>query len=270
MSARRLFPASIVGLILVFLAFPIVVVAVVSFSSATYLTFPPPAFGLNWYAAYFGSADWLRPTWLSIWVAACVVVLSTFLGTLASLGIARLPRPLRVLASGLILSPLIVPVIVVAIGIYYAFSRYGLIGTPIAMVLAHTCLAVPFVVTSVSASLAGIDPRLEQAALGLGATPGGTFWQVTLPLIRPGVLVGALFAFITSFDELVVALFLSGSGAVTLPRRMWDDLRFQIEPTIAAVSTLTIVLTAALLFGAHLLRRRMEQNRTATSSAAAP
>jgi putative spermidine/putrescine transport system permease protein len=137
-------------------------------------------------------------------------------------------------------------------------------------VLAHTCLAVPFVVTSVSASLAGIDPRLEQAALGLGATPGATFWQVTLPLIRPGVLVGALFAFITSFDELVVSLFLSGSGAITLPRRMWDDLRFQIEPTIAAVSTLTIVLTAVLLGAAHLLRKRAEQTRTATSSAAAP
>ena len=142
--------------------------------------------------------------------------------------------------------------IIVAIGIYYAFSRYGLVGTPIGLVLAHTCLAVPFVVTSVSASLAGIDPRLEQAALSLGATPGGTFFQVTLPLIRPGVLVGALFAFITSFDELVVALFLSGSGAVTLPRRMWDDLRFQIDPTIAAVSTLTIVLTAALMGCAHL------------------
>jgi putative spermidine/putrescine transport system permease protein len=169
---------------------------------------------------------------------------------------------LRMLASGLILSPLIVPVIVVAIGLYYAYSRYGLIGTPIALVLAHTCLAVPFVVTSVSASLAGIDPRLEQAALSLGATPGGTFFQVTLPLIRPGVLVGALFAFITSFDELVVALFLSGSGAITLPRRMWDDLRFQIDPTIAAVSTLTIVLTAALLAGAHLLRRRSERLQT--------
>ncbi len=135
-----------------------------------------------------------------------MVVLSTLLGTLAALGIARLPRALRVVATGLILSPLIVPVIVVAIGIYYAFSRYGLVGTPIGLVLAHTCLAVPFVVTSVSASLAGIDPRLEQAALSLGATPGGTFFQVTLPLIRPGVLVGALFAFITSFDELVVAL----------------------------------------------------------------
>lgn len=260
--ANRLLPTTIVGLILLFLAFPIIVVFVVSFSSASYLTFPPPAFGLKWYEAYFGNADWLRATFLSIWVAASVVLLATTLGTMAAIGITRLPRPLRVVATGLILSPLIVPVIVVAIGLYYAFSRYGLVGTPIAIVLAHTCLAVPFVVTSVSASLAGIDPRLEQAALSLGATPGSTFWQIILPLIRPGVLVGALFAFITSFDETVVALFLSGSGAVTLPRRMWDDLRFQIDPTIAAVSTLTVVMTALLLASAHFLRKRTEQLRT--------
>ena len=256
MNAGSLMRLTVVGLILVFLAFPIVVVLVVSFSEASYLTFPPPGFGLRWYRAYFENADWLRPTWLSIWVGACVVVLSTVLGTLAALGIAKLPRAPRIVVSGLVLSPLIVPVIVVAIGIYYAYSRYGLVGSPMALVLAQTCLAVPFVVTSVSASLAGIDPRLEQAALSLGATPHGTFFQVTLPLIRPGVVVGALFAFITSFDELVVALFLSGSGAVTLPRRMWDDLRFQIDPTIAAVSTLTIVLTVVLMGCAHLLRRR--------------
>ncbi len=256
MKAASLMRVGVVGLILFFLAFPIVVVLVVSFSEATYLTFPPPGFGLRWYRAYFESADWLRPTWLSIWVAACVVVLSTVLGTLAAMGIAKLPRAAKIVVSGLVLSPLIVPVIVVAIGIYYAYSRYGLVGSPMALVLAQTCLAVPFVVTSVSASLAGIDPRLEQAALSLGATPHGTFFQVTLPLIRPGVVVGALFAFITSFDELVVALFLSGSGAVTLPRRMWDDLRFQIDPTIAAVSTLTIVLTVVLMGCAHLLRKR--------------
>ena len=256
MTATRLLPAMVVGLILLFLALPIVVVMLVSFSSATYLTFPPPALGLRWYRAYFGSYDWLRPTWLSLWVAAIVVVLATFLGTLAAVGIARLPGALRVLASGLIVSPLIVPAIVAAIGIYYAFARYGLVGTSAGLILAHTCLAVPFVVTSVTASLAGIDPRLEQAALSLGATPRGTFFQVTLPLIRPGVLVGALFAFITSFDELVVALFISGSGAVTLPRRMWDDLLYQIEPTIAAVSTLTIVLTIVLMGSAQLLRKR--------------
>ncbi|WP_421998316.1 ABC transporter permease [Reyranella sp.] len=257
--AARLLPAGIVGLILLFLAFPILVVVVVSFSSATYLTFPPPAFGLRWYEAYFSSADWLRPTWLSLWVAAATVVLATLLGTVAALGITRLPRTLRVLVAGLVLSPLIVPGIVVAIGIYYAFAHYGLVGTPIGLIIAHTCLAVPFVVTSVTASLSGIDPRLEQAALSLGATPRATFFQVALPLIRPGVLVGALFAFITSFDELIVALFISGSGAVTLPRRMWDDLRFQIDPTIAAVSTLTIVLTVALMWGAHALRRHAEK-----------
>jgi len=256
MTVARLLLATVVGLILLFLALPIVVVMVVSFSSASYLTFPPPALGMRWYTAYFTSDDWLRSTWLSVWVAACVVALATFLGTLAAVGIGRLPRALRVLAAGLIVSPLIVPVIVAAIGIYYAFARYGLVGTPVGLILAHTCLAVPFVFISVSASLAGIDPRLEQAALSLGATPSGTFFQITLPLIRSGVVAGALFAFVTSFDELVVALFISGSGAVTLPRRMWDDVLYQIEPTIAAVSTLTIVLTVVLMGCAHLLRRR--------------
>jgi putative spermidine/putrescine transport system permease protein len=212
--------------------------------------------GVRWYRAYLGSREWLDSTWLSLAVAGCVVALATILGTLAALGLRRLPPAMRAVIGALILSPLIVPGIVVAIGIYYVFARYHLVGTPAGLVLAHTCLAVPFVVTSVSASLAGLDRRLEQAALSLGATPWGTFRQVTLPLIRPGVLIGALFAFITSFDELIVALFLSGSGAITLPRRMWDDLRFAIDPTIAAVSTLTIILSAMLLLGAHLLRQR--------------
>ncbi|SDB67808.1 ABC transporter permease [Belnapia rosea] len=259
MKGFRILGGGVLTLLLIFLAAPILLVGIVSFSSATYLTFPPPEFGLRWYRAYLGSRDWLDATWLSIVVAAAVVVVSTVLGTLAALGLARLPRGLRVAATGLILSPLIVPGIVVAIGVYYAYSRYGLVGSPLGLVLAHSCLAVPFVVTSVSASLAGLDPRLEQAALSLGATPLGTFRQVTLPLIRPGVLVGALFAFITSFDELIVSLFISGSGAVTLPRRMWDDLRYAIDPTIAAVSTLTVVLTAALMGAAHWLKRRGER-----------
>jgi putative spermidine/putrescine transport system permease protein len=243
-------------LMLLFLALPILLIIIVSFSSAAYLTFPPPALGLRWYHAYFGSAEWLEATALSVLIASAVVVLATTLGTLAALGLTRLPPRTRGLVTGLVLSPLIVPTIVVAIGIYYAFSRYGLIGSPVAMVLAHTCLAAPFVVTSVSASLAGFDRRLEQAARSLGATPWGAFRQVTLPSIRSGVAVGALFAFITSFDELIVALFLSGAGAVTLPRKMWDDLRFAIDPTIAAVSTLTIVLTAGILAGVQLLRKR--------------
>ena len=242
--------------VLLFLALPILLIVVVSFSSAAYLTFPPPAFGLRWYRTYFGSAEWLSATGLSFVVAFSVVLLATILGTLAALGLARLPRAARAAVGALILSPMIVPTIIVAIGVYYAFARYGLIGTPLGLVLAHTCLAVPFVATSVGASLAGFDRRLEQAARSLGATPWGAFRQVTLPLIRSGVLVGALFAFITSFDELIVALFLSGSAAITLPRRMWDDLRFAIDPTIAAVSTLTILLTMLLLAAAHLLRAR--------------
>ena len=246
----------IVALVLLVMIAPIVVVVVLSFSSASYLTFPPPALGLRWYRAYLGSRDWLAATALSIEVAVTVVILSTVLGTLAALGLARLGRVARMLAAGLILSPLIMPVIIVAIGVYYAFARFGLVGTPAGLVLAHSCLAVPFVVTSVGASLAGFDRRLEMAASGLGATPFGTFRQVTLPLILPGVLVGALFAFITSFDELVVSLFLSGANAVTLPRRMWEDLRYALDPTIAAVSTLTIVVTVLPLLWVHWIRRR--------------
>jgi putative spermidine/putrescine transport system permease protein len=243
-------------LALVFLALPIIIVVALSFSSASYLTFPPPAFGVRWYRAYLGSREWLDSTWLSIAVASSVAVIATTLGTLAALGLRHLTGAVRTAIGALILSPLIVPGIVVAIGIYYAFATFRLVSTALGLVLAHTCLAVPFVVTSVSVSLAGLDRRLEQAALSLGATPTGTFRQITLPLIVPGVLVGALFAFVTSFDELIVTLFLSGSGAITLPRRMWDDLRFAIDPTIAAVSTLTIALSAALLLGAHVLRQR--------------
>jgi putative spermidine/putrescine transport system permease protein len=243
-------------LALVFLALPIIIVVALSFSSASYLTFPPPAFGVRWYRAYLGSREWLDSTWLSIAVASSVAVIATTLGTLAALGLRHLTGAVRTAIGALILSPLIVPGIVVAIGIYYVFATFRLVSTALGLVLAHTCLAVPFVVTSVSVSLAGLDRRLEQAALSLGATPTGTFRQITLPLIVPGVLVGALFAFVTSFDELIVTLFLSGSGAITLPRRMWDDLRFAIDPTIAAVSTLTIALSAALLLGAHVLRQR--------------
>jgi putative spermidine/putrescine transport system permease protein len=236
-----------VWLVLAVMIAPILVVGLLSFSSASYLSFPPPALGVRWYAAYFGSRDWLAATWLSVEVGAMTVVCATVLGTAATLGMARLPGWARTLASGLVLSPLVVPGIVVAIGVYYAFAPFGLVGTKLGLVLAHTCLAVPFVVTSVGASLAGFDRRLEMAALSLGATPWGTFRQVTLPLIRPGVVVGALFAFVTSFDELIVSLFLSGSSAVTLPRRMWEDLRYALDPTIAAVSTLTILVTVVPL-----------------------
>jgi putative spermidine/putrescine transport system permease protein len=256
MTAGQRVMRVVVALILLVMILPIVVVVLLSFSSASYLTFPPPAFGVRWYREYLGSRDWMAATWLSLEVCIAVVALSTVLGTAAAMGLARLPAMVRSLATGLILSPLIMPVIVVAIGLYYAFARFGLVGTPAGLILAHTCLAVPFVVTSVGASLSRFDRRLEMAALSLGATPFGAFRQVTLPLILPGVLVGGLFAFITSFDELVVALFLSGANAVTLPRRMWEDLRYALDPTIAAVSTLTIAVTVLPLLWLHWTRTR--------------
>ena len=210
---------------------------------------------------YATRADWLDATWLSVWVGVAVAVLATLLGTLASFGLVRGRFPLRGVVSGLIISPLVIPAIVSSIGIYYAFSRFGLSGTPLGLVLAHTCLAVPFVVAVVSSTLVGFDRRLEFAAMSLGANRWATFRQVTLPIIRPAILAGAFFAFITSFDELVVALFLSGSGAITLPRRMWDELRFEIDPTIAAVSTLLVALTVVLFVCAEALRRRGERLR---------
>jgi len=258
----------IAGLVLFYLILPILVVIPLSFSSASYLSFPPPGFSLHWYRNFFTRADWISSAWLSIWVGLAVTVLATALGTPASVALVRGRFAGKGLVNAFILSPLIVPGIIVAIGIYFFYARLGVVGNPIALVLAHTCLAVPFVVINVSATLYGFDERLEYAAMSLGASPWGAFRQVTLPLIRPGVLAGSLFAFITSFDELIVALFVSGTAAVTLPRRMWEGIRFEIDPTIAAVSTILVAFSGALLLTAELLRRRSERLRTASPTAA--
>ncbi|MDP9472636.1 MAG: ABC transporter permease [Chloroflexota bacterium] len=254
---------AVTGLILFYLVFPIFVVIPVSFSSAKYLQFPPPGFSLQWYEKYLTRSDWTGATWLSVQVAAGTALLATLLGTLAALALVRGRFWGRDLINAFVVSPMIIPSIIVAIGIYFFYARIQLIGSPFALVLAHTALAVPFVVVNVSATLVGFDERLEYAAMNLGANRRQTFLKVTLPLIRPGVLTGALFAFVTSFDELIVALFISGTGAVTLPRKMWDGIRQEIDPTIAAVSTIFIVLSVLVLVSAELLRQRSERLRTA-------
>lgn len=250
------------GFVFLYLIFPILIVVPLSFSSGTYLSFPPPGFSLRWYQNFFGRPDWLAAASLSIWVGVAAMALATALGAPAAIALVRSNFIGKDLLVGFIISPLIAPVIIVAIGIYFFYASLGLVGNPLALVIAHTCLAVPFVVINVSATLQGFDERLEHAAMNLGATPWRTFWQVTFPIIRPGILAGALFAFISSFDELVVALFVSGSTAVTLPRKMWDSIRFEIDPTIAAVSTILVVLTAVLFLSAELLRRRSERLRS--------
>jgi putative spermidine/putrescine transport system permease protein len=260
----------VAALVLLYLVFPILVVVPLSFSAGTYLSFPPPGFSLRWYVNFLSRSDWLGAASLSLWVGGAVMVSATALGAPAALALVRSRFPGKNLLTGFIISPLIAPVIIVAIGIYFFYARLGLVGNPFALVIAHTALAVPFVVINVSATLQGFDERLEQAAMNLGATPWRTFWQVTFPIIRPGVLAGALFAFISSFDELVVALFVSGTSAVTLPRKMWESIRFEIDPTIAAVSTMLIGLTGALFLSAELLRRRSERLRTGTLAADLP
>ncbi len=252
----------VVGIVILYLIFPILVIIPLSFSSARYLSFPPPGFSLQWYHKFFSRSDWLNAAFLSIWIGLSVMVLATVLGTAASLGLVRGRFRGRQSINTFLVSPMVVPSIIVAIGVYFFYSRIGLVGHPIALIIAHTALAVPFVVVNVSATLYGFDERLEYAAMNLGANRWQTFWRVTLPIIRPGVLAGALFAFITSFDELIVALFVSGTGAVTLPRKMWDSIRFEIDPTIAAVSTILILFTGTLFLSAEMLRRRSERLRT--------
>jgi putative spermidine/putrescine transport system permease protein len=254
------------GAVLGYLIFPIIIVVPLSFSSGTYLRFPPPGFGLRWYRNFFERSDWIDSAWLSMEIGLAATVLATMLGTPAALALVRSRFRGRELVNAFIISPLIVPAIIVAIGIYFFYARLGMIGNPISLVIAHTCLAVPFVVINVSATLYGFDERLEYAAMSLGATRWRTFWQVTFPIIRPGVLAGALFAFITSFDELVIALFVSGTTAVTLPRKMWESIQFEIDPTIAAVSTMLVAVTGGLFLMAELLRRRAERLRTEVPS----
>jgi len=257
----RILLYGIVGLVFFYLLFPILIVIPLSFSSGRYLAFPPPGFSLQWYGNFFSRAAWTDAAWLSIWVGCSVTALSTLLGTPAAIGLVRGRFIGKSVANALILSPVVAPGIVVAIGLYFAYAKYGLVGSPFALVLGHTALAVPFVVINVSSALYGVDRRLEYAALNLGATPWATFWQVTLPLVRPGIFAGAVFAFITSFDELLVALFLSGSTAVTLPRRMWEQVRFDIDPTLASASTLLVTATTCLMISAELFRRRSERRR---------
>ena len=242
--------------IFIYLVIPIFVIIPISFSSAKYLQFPPQGFSLQWYADYFGTRTWLLATFVSLEVATLTMIVATILGTLASLALVRGDFKGKKLLYGIILSPMIIPVIITAVGIYYFFAKIHLIGNVTGLVLAHTVLALPFVVVNVTATLQGFDVTLERAALSLGANRFVTFMKVTFPLLRSGIISGALFAFITSFDEVVIAIFIAGSRAVTLPKQMWDGIRIAINPTISAVASLLIVFSIFLLIFFEVLRRR--------------
>jgi putative spermidine/putrescine transport system permease protein len=254
-SLGRAVLASFAGLVSLFLVLPSVIVVPMSFNADNLLRFPPQGFSLVWYQTYLAQEDWRTATLNSLAIALATTVLATALGTLAALALIRGRIALRSLYIYLMLTPMIVPPIVSAVSMYGVFAGLKLVGTLPGMVLAHTVLALPFVVINVAAVLQRMDWRVEQAARSLGASALSAFFLVTLPLIRPGIVVAAIFAFITSFDEVVVALYISGSSAMTLPVQMWSGLRFEINPVVAAVSTLLLGISIVSLFGIGLLRR---------------
>jgi len=249
----------------VFLVLPVTIIFPLSFSASPYLEFPPRGWSLQWYRNYFGRPDWIGATLLSLKVGVATSVLATCIGTLAAFGFTRRQFRGQNLLLGLVLSPILMPGIVIAVAVYFFYARIGLVGNPLGLVLAHTVLATPFVVLTVTASLKGFDRTLELAGMSLGGSPLYTFVKVTLPLIRAGILSGAIFAFVASFDELIVALFISGTTSVTLPRRMWDGVRVELDPTIAAVAALLVTASAVSYFVLQLLQGR-QMSKTATQA----
>ncbi len=232
----------LIGLILFYLVVPVAIVVPMSFSSARFLTFPPPGLSLRWYQAFFDSPSWMASAQVSLEVAAATVILATPLGTAAAYAIANADAPLMRALHLVLLLPLAVPIIIVAIGMFFVFARLEMVATLTALILANTALGLPYVVTSVVAGLRSFDPAQEMVARSLGMNRFRAFLHVTLPQIRASVLAGAVFAFISALDETVVSLFISGGQNQPLTKRMFTALRDEIDPTIAAISTL---MTAA-------------------------
>ena len=250
-------------LVFVFLVAPIIVIVPLSFNAEPYFTFTegmlrfdPEAYSLRWYREILENEVWMRSLVNSLIIGVSATALATALGTLAALGLASAAMPARRLVMGLLISPMITPVIISAAGMFFFYSSIGLGQTHLGLILAHTALGIPFVVITVTATLSGFDRNLTRAAASLGAPPLYAFRKVQLPLIAPGVVSGALFAFATSFDEVVVVLFMAGVEQRTIPRQMWAGIREQISPAILAVATFLIVFAGLLLVNVAWLRRR--------------
>lgn len=242
--------------VLGFLLLPILVIIPLSFSDSSFLVYPIPAWSLKWYHNLFSSAEWGRAAKNSFIVAPAATLIATVLGTTAAVGLSRTQFAFKGLLMSVLIAPMVVPIVVVGVGTYLFFANIGLGDTYTALILVHAALGAPFVLTTVLATLQGFNHNLVRASQGLGASPLETFFRVTLPVIAPGVISGALFAFATSFDEVVVALFLAGPEQMTLPRQMFNGIRENISPTIAAVATLLILFTTSLLLVLEWLRGR--------------
>ena len=258
----------IVALSLFFLIFPLFIIAPLSFNALPYFTFTPemlsldPAgYSLQWYRDFFTDLNWRGAVKNSFIIAICSTAIATTLGTLAALGLSRPYVPFRAALMALLISPMIVPLIISAAAMFFFYSRINLQGTFTGVILAHAALSTPFVVITVTATLSGFDQSLIRAAQSLGASPTLTFFRVVVPLILPGVISGALFAFITSFDEVVVVLFVGSHEQRTIPWQMFSGIRERISPTILSAATILVLISIALLSTLEWLRRRNERLR---------
>ncbi|MBP7242100.1 ABC transporter permease [Amaricoccus sp.] len=279
---------AICALVFLFLIAPILIIIPLSFNAEPYFTFTekmlrldPEGYSLRWYDtlltmgmaapdaprdAAWWSDSWRNAAWVnaaknSLIIGFFATILATCLGTLAALGLARPEMPYRRTIMAILISPMIVPIIITATGLFFFYSMTGLANSYLGIILAHATLGIPFVIITVTATLVGFDQSLNRAALSLGASPTRAFFKVTMPLIMPGVISGALFAFVTSFDEVVVVLFVAAHDQQTIPRQMWNGIREQISPAILAVATILVVISIALLTVLELLRRRSERLR---------
>ena len=280
------------GAVLLFLIAPILVIIPLSFNRDPYFSFTkgmlaldPSAYSLKWYwdildngtsgqfkpgtwswwSDVWANAQWIRAMRNSFFIGIISTLIATVLGTLAAIGLSSPHMPYRATVTSLLISPMIVPVIITATGAFFFLANVGLVKTYTGVILTHAMLGIPFVIITVTAALANFDRRLIQAAQNLGAPWYTTFWRVIMPLILPGMISGALFAFITSFDEVVAVLFIADIDQRTIPRQMWSGIREQISPTILAVATILVCISIALLATLELLRRRSERLRGITN-----
>lgn len=279
---------TICALIFLFLIAPILIIIPLSFNAEPYFTFTEKMLSLNpegystrwydllltfgmvdgdaprdaaWWADAWANAAWINAAKNSVIIGFFATLLATFLGTLAALGLSRPEMPFRRTIMAVLISPMIVPIIITATGLFFFYSWTGLANSYVGVIMAHATLGIPFVIITVTATLVGFDHSLTRAAANLGATPTTTFFKITMPLILPGVISGALFAFVTSFDEVVVVLFIAAHDQQTIPRQMWNGIREQISPAILSVATILVVFSICLLTTVEILRRRSERLR---------
>ncbi|MDR6997825.1 ABC transporter permease [Neobacillus niacini] len=255
MSFNKIFIYSFASLVLLFLIAPTFIVIPLSFSSSRYMEFPPPGFSLQWYDSFFSDPEWMGSLFLSLKVGIASMILATILGTLASVNLARSHSKWTEPIYYILITPMVVPLIIIAVVIYGFFVRLNLQGSFLGLVIAHTIVAIPFVITTVLGSLRSFDIRIEQAAISLGAHPIIAFCKITIPTIMPALISGALFAFISSFDELIISIFVSDSFSKTLPVKMWEGIRLEVDPTLAAIASVLISFSIAVFIALEILKK---------------